>query len=84
MLERELKIYQEVRSTLPRGQFVLIHGSEMVGVYPTENQALSEGARRFGREPYLVKQVLDQEPIVSNLALSLGILRAVPASPTSR
>ena len=46
------------------GKHVLIHGSEHFGFFPTENAALEEGFRRFGRVPFLVKQVQrDERPM---------------------
>ena len=79
MFEKELEVYYKAKSTLPLGRFVLIHGDELVGVFDTDAEALVEGARRFGREAFLVRQVRDEEPIISNPALSLGILRASSA-----
>ena len=43
------------------GKHVLIHGSEHFGFFSTENAALEEGFRRFGRVPFLVKQVQQDE-----------------------
>lgn len=79
MLEQEINLYERVKATLPAGHFVLIHSDELIGIYEVEAQALSEGARRFGREPFLVRQVREDEPVVSNPALNLGILRALPS-----
>ena len=46
------------------GEHVLIKGGAVTGFYPTRNAALTEGYRRFGRVPFLVKQVLtDERPI---------------------
>ena len=83
MLEQELKSYEHMKDTLPVGQFVVIHGGELVGLYGTEAQAMSEGTRRFGREPFLVRQVGNPGSVLSNPALSLGILRALSTSSTS-
>ena len=45
------------------GKHVLIHGQEHYGFFPTEDIALEEGFRRFGRIAFLVKQVRhDEEP----------------------
>jgi len=76
MLEQELKLYEQMKAALPVGQFVLIRGDELIGIYETESQALSEGARRFGRESFLLRRVGNEEPVFTNPALSLGILRA--------
>ena len=40
---------------------VLIRGPQQHGFYPTRDEALLEGFRRFGRVSFLVKQVLLQE-----------------------
>ena len=43
------------------GDFVLIRGTDVVGFYETNEQALSEGYQRFGIVPFFVKQVSRQE-----------------------
>jgi hypothetical protein len=46
------------------GEHVLIHGSEDFGFFPTRNDALAEGFRRFGRVPFLVKKIeRDEKPM---------------------
>jgi hypothetical protein len=45
------------------GWHVLIRGEELFGFFATEDAALEEGFRRFGRAPFLVKQIrLDEGP----------------------
>lgn len=46
-----------------KGLFLLIKGTELFGAFPTAHAAYVEGLRRFGLEPFVVKQVLEQEPI---------------------
>ena len=43
------------------GEFVLIRGTEVVGFYATNEQALTEGYKRFGIVPFFVKQVSRSE-----------------------
>jgi hypothetical protein len=64
-LDRELAAY---RSNLARllqeqaeGKFVLVHGDEIAGVYPTQDEALHAGYDRFGLDPFLVKRVQETE-----------------------
>lgn len=76
MFEREIAVYSKVKSQLPLGQFALIHGDDLIGVFATDAEAVTEGTRRFGRESFLVRQVRTVEPVLSNPALSLGTLRA--------
>lgn len=39
------------------GEFVLIHGTDVVGFYETYEQSLTEGYSRFGVAPFLVKEI---------------------------
>jgi hypothetical protein len=65
-LEKELATYQAKLPELKQqheGKFVLIHGDEVVDTYSSYDDALKEGYRRFGLEPFLVKQIHSVEPI---------------------
>lgn len=65
-LEEDLDLYFEIRPDLIQSalnQFVLIHNSELIGVYPTLDQALADAASRFDPGTFLIKQVLDPEPV---------------------
>lgn len=81
ILDKELQFYQLHRSELlekHEGQVALIHGEDLIGTFPTDEEALSEGARRFGLVPFLVKSIRKEEPEVHIPALTLGILHAHP------
>lgn len=64
--EKELAFYKahkdEYLEKFP-GLFVLIKGDEMRGPYPTAEAAYEEGLRTYGLEPFLVRQVLSEDPI---------------------
>jgi hypothetical protein len=67
-LERELGTYQR---ELPRllaegheGKYALIHGDRVDSLWPDEDAAYEAGCERFGLEPFLVQQVLRDEPVV--------------------
>lgn len=80
-LEREQAYFEENRAKLlaeHMGKFALIKESEFVGTYDTEEAAYVEGLQRFGNSPFLVKQILPDDPVVHLPALSLGLLRAHP------
>ena len=70
-LEQELQAYKShVREWAEReGQYVLIHGSEVVDFLSAYDDALKAGYERFGLEPFLVKQihVLEQTHLISRL-----------------
>ena len=66
------------------GKFVVIKGEEVIGDFNTIQEALGEGARRFGLEGFLVRQVGVPQKAISIPALALGILRANPTSTVVR
>ena len=66
------------------GKFVVIKGEEVIGDFNTIQEALAEGARRFGLEGFLVRQVGAPQKAISIPALTLGILRANPTSTAVR
>lgn len=80
MLDKERNFYNEKREELVSqhlGKFVLIKEEEVVGVYNKIEEALAEGARRFGMQPFLVRQISQPAENEINIpALTLGILRA--------
>jgi len=57
------------------GKVALVKGQELIGVFDTEQNALSEGARRFQLQPFLVRRVQDVPTDIKIPALTLGILR---------
>ncbi len=82
MLVAERQFFDENRAAwlgTHAGQFVLVKGRDLIGTFNTYDEALAEGARRFGLESFLVRQVVDADQEVRAPALMLGILRANPA-----
>jgi hypothetical protein len=79
MLETEIGYYEE---NLPHwlerheGRVVLVKGRELIGIYDTERQAVAEGVDRFGLTSFLVRRVLEEQPVVYVPALEHGVLRA--------
>ena len=68
LLEDWLKLYP--------GQVALVKGRELVGVYNTEDEALTEGARRYQLNPFLIRRIVREQPNITVPALTLGILSA--------
>lgn len=64
-LERELATYREKLPELVQheGKYVLIHGDSVADIFATYQDALRQGYRQFGLEPFLVKQILSTERI---------------------
>lgn len=64
-LEKELETYKSKLSELisEEGKFVLIKGDEVCDTFTSYEDALKEGYKRFGLEPFLVKQILATEQV---------------------
>ena len=81
MLETERQFFDEhieqFRSQYA-GKFVVIKLQEFVGAFDTIDEALAEGAGRFGLDSFLVRHIGDVPREVSVPALTLGLLRAHP------
>lgn len=59
-LEAEIDAYEARREELEQhhhGKFVVFHGQEFVGAFDSLDNAAAEAVRRFGRGPYLIRQV---------------------------
>ncbi|MBI3576009.1 MAG: hypothetical protein HY083_10225 [Gammaproteobacteria bacterium] len=81
MLDTERKIFQVSQPKWLKeqpGKFVLIKDEKVVGFFSTQDEALTEGARLFGLNSFLIRQVEQTEELVYIPALSLGLLRAGP------
>ena len=74
-LEREKRTYELKLPELEqhRGKFVLIHGSELIGVFDSEKDAIDQGFEKLGNVPFLVKQILRVELPQSFVTNLLGI-----------
>jgi hypothetical protein len=59
-LDREISAYETMRADLENhhmGEWVLIFGEHLIGVFPTLDDAAQVAVKRFGRGPYLIRQV---------------------------
>ena len=45
------------------GEAVLIKGDDIVGFYPSLDQAFTDGTARFGLEPFLVRQIVPTDVV---------------------
>jgi len=46
------------------GQFVLVQDMAVRGSYPSYSDAFDAGVTMFGTTPFLVKQAVEQDPVV--------------------
>jgi hypothetical protein len=78
-LELELEVFARMKDQLlisHQGKFALIHGAEFLGAFDSAENAYSEGVSRFGRGPFLVKRIQDQDERFRNFAYTSGLMRA--------
>lgn len=65
-LETELAYFNEIRADLVAehlGQFALVKGRELVDIYPSYQAALDEALALFGTQPFLIKEIREDEPV---------------------
>lgn len=65
-LEKEQRYFEKHKNEFLQkyaNQYVLIMGNELVGAFLTPEAAYVAGLDKFGIQPFLVKQVLDKEPV---------------------
>ena len=65
-LETELATYHAKLPELKadEGKFVLIHGSEVAGIFTSWDDALKIGYEKFKLDPFLVKEIQTIERVV--------------------
>jgi len=60
LLEREMAAFERKRSVLEadhNGAWVVLHEDALVGAFASFEAAAEEAVRRYGRGPYLIRQV---------------------------
>jgi hypothetical protein len=60
ILAQERKLYDKLRPELEaksKGQWALIRDSELISTFPSFELAAREAVRRFGRGPYLIREI---------------------------
>jgi hypothetical protein len=63
----ELKTFEHALPGLlrtQRGQYALIHQDQVDSTWKTEDEAYTEGCKRFGADPFLVMLIESPEPPV--------------------
>jgi hypothetical protein len=65
LLKRESATFREKLPELleHEGRYVLIHGADVVDTFAGYEEALRQGYRQFGLQPFLVKQIWSIEPV---------------------
>lgn len=70
-LEKEKKTYEEKLSELMghEGKYVLIHGTKIIDIFKSYEDALKSGYDKFALKPFLVKQIkaIEQVQFISRM-----------------
>jgi hypothetical protein len=59
-IDRDIVAYENMREDLERHnitKWVVIHSGELISVYDSFELAAEEAVKRFGRGPYLIRQI---------------------------
>ncbi len=59
-MDDNVAVYEKMRSQLEEkhmGEWVVIYNKELVGTYPTLQEAAETAVSRYGRGPYHIKQI---------------------------
>lgn len=59
-LSQEMQTYEQMKSDLESksmGKWILIHGTVLIGEYASFEETAEIAVKRFGRGPYLIRQV---------------------------
>ena len=77
VLQKELDFFNKKKAELLKiykGQFVLIKGEKFIGAFTQDSEAYKAGLEQFGNNPFLIKQVLEDDTKVSYPALTVGAI----------
>ena len=71
-LDLEIQTFKEQQSTLAEhpGEFVLIQGMNVIGFYPSFEDALSVGVQKFEQDEFLVRRI--DSPDTPSTGAALG------------
>ncbi len=59
-LSNEIAAYERMRNDLELdhlGQWVVVHDEKLIGTYESFEKAAEDAVQRFGRGPYLIRQI---------------------------
>lgn len=76
-LQQEIELFDRERAALIAahlGKFVVVKGAHILGAFDNVEAAYNAGVAQFGTNPFLVRQVLPQEPVATAPALWTGIV----------
>lgn len=75
-LQEELAFFERRRLELLEqapGKYVLIKGSEVIGIFETELEAARTGYRQIGNQPFLIKHIVEADVPLIFTSFNLGV-----------
>ena len=75
-LQEELEFFERQRLELlerASGKYVLIKGSEIIGIFDSEIEAARAGYRQIGNEPFLIKHIVEADLPLIFTSFNLGV-----------
>lgn len=75
-LEQELAYFEQHRSELlgrAKGKFALIKADALVDTFDSQFDAIRAGYRKFGNEPFLVKQIAAVDVPINFTSFNIGV-----------
>ncbi len=79
VLTKELAFFNKNKAAYLKqykDKYLLIKNEELIGSYDSDEQAYRVGIEKFGNQPFLIKQVLEQDPTLTVSALYVGLMNA--------
>ncbi len=74
-LSKEIQAYENFRSELEMdhlGEWVVVHDEKLIGRYLSFEAAAEDAIERFGRGPYLIRQI-GQAPLTLPASVVYGV-----------
>lgn len=59
-LSQEIEAYEAIRGDVEAkhlGKWIVVHDRQLIGVYDSFDSAAEDAVKKFGRGPYLIRQV---------------------------
>ncbi|MCK4248920.1 MAG: hypothetical protein KAX15_03995 [Candidatus Omnitrophica bacterium] len=79
LLREELEFFEEKKDewlTLYAEKYALVKGKKLINTFTTFQEAYDVGVTSFSVAPFLVKQIIGEEPVEEVPALMLGLIHA--------
>lgn len=79
LLKKELQYFEKIKGDLlksQKGKTALIKGEDLVDTFTTLEEAYREGVKRFGKEPFLIKAIVEHEEEQKIPALAAYLIHA--------